>query len=302
MFPIKFYTPFIGKMKPGVPLFTGGLKKNIFETAQGITSYYDLGQQTNPVIVLVPGYLCSSLMYKDLALHLVDKGFRVVMYDPYGTGGSIKQDSEKYNIETFVAQLDSVVTNLSIRELSLVGYSMGGVIAGNFAKTHAGMVKRIVFISPAGVSLNLGPPSIIRIMSTPFIGPKYIDFFYDKMIMGAVKVNFVNPEDPKFAEIIQFLYMHIYTSWCTNTSFSQAACGIMRHFNFFGCENIFRSISTIPTTVILAKKDVCVGIEKNHEFWSSIEGVDLHELEECGHWAIHEKREEVFEIFDNAFC
>ena len=285
-----------------IPLFTAGLKPNIIETEQGITSYYDLGTSTAPCILLVPGYLCSCLMYRDLASHLIEKGFRVIMYDLYGTGGSVKQSKEKYSLETFVEQLESVIMNSCVMTLSIIGYSMGGLIAAAFAKNHKSMIKHLFLLSPAGINLELGPPNIIRIMKTPFLGPKYFDFFYDKMMLGAVQVNFVHPEDPKFTDVIQFLYLHIYASWCANPSFSQAACGIMRDFQFADQQNLFTSISDIPTTVVLAKEDVCVTYDNNKPFWEEQTSVKLYTVEGCGHWGIYEKKEEMFDIIDKTFC
>ena len=289
-------------MNPQIPLFTCGFKPHFIETEQGITSYYDLGTSTAPCVVLVPGYLCSALMYRDLALHLVDKGFRIIMYDTYGTGGSIKQNDEKYNLDTFVSQLESVITNTGIVDLSLIGYSMGGLIAASFAKSHKSMIKKLLLISPAGVKVFLGPPNILKIMRTPFIGPKYFDFFYDKMILDAVKVNFCHPEKPEYEDDIQFLYLHIYSSWCSNPSFSQAACGIMRHFQFSNQEEIFKSLSDISITVILANLDGCVLIEQSEKFWKSQNNVDLTVLQEAGHWGIYEQKKQVFDIIDKAFC
>ena len=290
-------------MNQQIPLFTSGLKPIIIETAQGITSYYDLGVPTAPCILLVPGYLCSCLMYRELALHLVEKGFRVIMYDLYGTGGSVKQNNEKYSLSTFVEQLESVIMNSCVMTLSIVGYSMGGLISAAFAKTHKSMIKHLFLLSPAGISLELGPPNILMIMRTPFVGPKYFYLFYDKMILGAVQINFVHPEDPKFTDVIQFLYLHIYSSWCANPSFSQAACGIMRDFQFANQEHLFKSIvDDIPTTVVLAKDDVCVTYDNNMPFWDGLSSVELHTVDGCGHWAIYEKKEEIFDIIDKTFC
>lgn len=285
--------------KSTLPQFTCGLQASTFETAQGITNYYDLGSSTNKPIVLVSGYLCSALMFKDLAEHLVKNSFRVIMYDLYGTGGSIKTSKGNYTLETMVGQLHSLISNLYLRDVIIIGYSMGGLIAATYAKSNKHKVKKCIFISPAGVHADLGPPSILRIMRTPFIGPYYMKLFYNTMIMPAVKINFVHPEDPEFAEVIQFLHMHIYTSWCMNPSFCEAACNMMRYMTFTGMQDTMKNIG-VPVTVILAKKDICVTYKENFEFWSGISSVKLHILDECGHWALHEKREEMFDIIDKS--
>lgn len=284
-----------------LPQFTAGLKASTFETAQGITNYYDLGSSSNKSIVLVPGYLCSALMYKDFAEHLVSLAYRVIMYDPYGTGGSIKTSKDKYTLETMVEQLKSLITNLYLRDVIVVGYSMGGLIAATYAKENSSKVSKVILMMPAGYKVNQGPQTITMIMRTPIIGPKFMDYFYHSTIMDAIKVNFVHPEDPKFSEIIQFLYMHIYTSWCLNPSFSEAACGIFRFMNVEGHQKTLQSI-TKPVTVILAKNDIAIPFQDNFDFWSKVPNVSVNVLDECGHWGIHEKRDEMFEIIDKSLA
>lgn len=56
---------------------------------------------------------------------LVDAGYRVVTYDRRGFGDS-SQPWTGYDYDTLAADLDVLLTHLDLREVTLVGFSMGG--------------------------------------------------------------------------------------------------------------------------------------------------------------------------------
>lgn len=279
-----------------VPTYTAGLRMHSLETDIGITSYYDIGHNSCKPAVLVPGFLCSALMYTDLAQELVKNGYRVIMYDPYGTGVSVKLGRATYNIQTMVEQLTNLVSTLNLKKIKLIGYSMGGEIATVYTNKFPTQVETLVLVSPGGVQVDLGPAPLMRKLRLPYFGPLYFNWFYDFLISGAVKVNFIHPEKQEMADIIQFLYLQIYSSWTNNPTFAQAAAGILRKFKFTGLEQEYKRL-TVPTTVILAKNDICVTYEENYKFFSSCDRIhEVNTVDEAGHWGLWEKSAEMFPL------
>ncbi|MHA7850842.1 alpha/beta fold hydrolase [Roseovarius sp.] len=123
----------------------------------GPTHYQWLGAQSGPLIVCVHGLTTPSFVWYPIAAGLGRLGFRVLVYDLYGRGWSARprggQDSD-----FFVTQLEDLLDALDIDEpITLMGYSMGGVIAAAFAARHADRLRQLVLLAPAGMGHDLGP-------------------------------------------------------------------------------------------------------------------------------------------------
>ncbi len=76
-------------------------------------------------VVLIHGWPLSGRSWENQVPALVEAGHRVVTYDRRGFGES-SQPWGGYDYDTFAADLDALLTELDLREATLVGFSMGG--------------------------------------------------------------------------------------------------------------------------------------------------------------------------------
>ena len=76
-------------------------------------------------VVLIHGWPLSGRSWENQVPALVDAGYRVVSYDRRGFGDS-SQPWNGYDYDTFAADLDTLLQHLDLREVTLVGFSMGG--------------------------------------------------------------------------------------------------------------------------------------------------------------------------------
>src|SRR3954469_1391228 len=98
--------------------------------------YEDTGGSGRPV-VLVHGWPLSGASWSDLAPVLQGEGYRVVSYDRRGFGQSTKPgEASSYDYDTLTSDLDALVTELDLRDLSLVGFSMGGGEVARYVGAH----------------------------------------------------------------------------------------------------------------------------------------------------------------------
>ena len=96
----------------------------------------DSGGDGRPV-VLVHGWPLSGASWSAQVPALTDAGYRVVTYDRRGFGRSDKPgESSSYDYDTLTSDLDVVVTELDLRDLSLVGFSMGGGEVARYVGAH----------------------------------------------------------------------------------------------------------------------------------------------------------------------
>jgi pimeloyl-ACP methyl ester carboxylesterase len=100
-----------------------------------------------PPVVLVHGIASSSVTFENV-LPLITDRHRAVSIDLLGFGGSPAPEDATYTIEEHVAALRRTLRELRLREIVLVGHSLGALIAARYAATYRGDITRLVIVSP----------------------------------------------------------------------------------------------------------------------------------------------------------
>lgn len=107
--------------------------------------YYDWG--TGDPVVLIHGWPLTSASWEYQANYLADNGCRVIAYDRRGFGRS-DWSSSGYDYNTLSADLNVLIEELDLRDVTLVGFSMaGGEVARYLANYGSLRVSRAVLIS-----------------------------------------------------------------------------------------------------------------------------------------------------------
>ncbi|TPX04432.1 alpha/beta hydrolase, partial [Schumannella luteola] len=101
-----------------------------------------------PVVVLIHGIASSSVTFENL-VPLLEQGFRCISIDLLGFGGSPVPPDCEYRLEDHEAALARTIRRLRLRgSFTLVGHSMGGLIAARYAARNPGRVSRLMLVSP----------------------------------------------------------------------------------------------------------------------------------------------------------
>ena len=95
--------------------------------------YQDFG--SGKPVVLIHGWPLSGRAWEAQVPALVEAGYRVISYDRRGFGTS-SQPWVGYDYDTFAADLDSLLTQLDLTGVSLVGFSMGGGEVARYIATY----------------------------------------------------------------------------------------------------------------------------------------------------------------------
>jgi non-heme chloroperoxidase len=129
------------------------------ENSGNIELYYEDHGSGKPV-VLIHGYPLSGASWEKQVPVLLDAGHRVITYDRRGFGKS-SQPTTGYNYDTFAEDLRQLVTQVKLRDYTLVGFSMGGgEVARYLGKYGSQGVSKAVIIS--GV-----PPYLLKTADNP---------------------------------------------------------------------------------------------------------------------------------------
>ncbi|WP_426245414.1 alpha/beta fold hydrolase [Nocardioides sp. LHG3406-4] len=98
--------------------------------------YEDTGGDGRPV-VLVHGWPLSGASWSGQVPALTAAGHRVITYDRRGFGQSGKPGADSaYDYDTLTTDLDAVLTELDLHDVSLVGFSMGGGEVARYVGTY----------------------------------------------------------------------------------------------------------------------------------------------------------------------
>ena len=116
----------------------------------------DSGGDGRP-IVLIHGWPLSGASWSAQVPALTGSGFRVVTYDRRGFGESDKPgDASTYDYDTLTGDLDAVLTGLDLRDVTLVGFSMGGGEVARYLGAHGSdRVRSAVFAAAIPPCLKL---------------------------------------------------------------------------------------------------------------------------------------------------
>src|ERR1700683_1444499 len=129
------------------------------ENSGNIDLYYEDHGAGKP-IVLIHGYPLSGASWEKQVPVLLNAGYRVITYDRRGFGKS-SQPTAGYDYNTFAEDLHKLVTQLKLRDFTLVGFSMGGgEVARYVGKYGSKGVSKAVIIS--GV-----PPYLLKTADNP---------------------------------------------------------------------------------------------------------------------------------------
>src|SRR5438477_7290228 len=129
------------------------------ENSGNVDLYYE-DHGTGKPIVLIHGYPLSGASWEKQLPVLLEAGYRVITYDRRGFGKS-SQPTTGYNYDTFADDLHKLVTQLKLRDFTLVGFSMGGgEVARYLGKYGSKGVSRAVFISSV-------PPFLLKTSDNP---------------------------------------------------------------------------------------------------------------------------------------
>lgn len=110
----------------------------------GTRLYYETAGKGKNVLVFIHGGLVDSRLWDDQFKEFA-RNFRVVRYDLRGFGKSDFPDYDKPF--SHVEDLHALLKFLKIEKASLVGLSLGGMIAADFTLEHPEMVEKLVLTS-----------------------------------------------------------------------------------------------------------------------------------------------------------
>ena len=141
-----------------------------FASIDGVrTHYQEAGDENSPPMILIHGFISSSLVWSGVLLPLAEAGFRVIAPDLPGYGYSEKPRAGEYTIEWQARAVLGLLDRLEIKKVIIVGASYGAAVAAAVALDHPERVEKLVLIG-AVANDDVKKKMLLRISRLPLIG------------------------------------------------------------------------------------------------------------------------------------
>jgi pimeloyl-ACP methyl ester carboxylesterase len=124
-------------------------------------AYRDEG--AGEVLLLIHGMGGSSRSWRAIVPKL-SKKYRVIAPDLLGHGQSDKPRGD-YSLGAFAVWLRDLLDALDIPKVTVIGHSLGGGVAMQFAHQHREYCRRLVLVSSGGLGADVG--RLLRLLSLP---------------------------------------------------------------------------------------------------------------------------------------
>ena len=115
-------------------------------------AYMDVkpAERNGKTVLLFHGKNFNGYYWKDVISFLSNSGYRVVVPDQVGWGRSGNPNIH-YSFHLLAANTMQLLDSLGIRQVHVIGHSMGGMLATRFTLMFPGAVDKLIFENPIGL-------------------------------------------------------------------------------------------------------------------------------------------------------
>jgi pimeloyl-ACP methyl ester carboxylesterase len=102
-------------------------------------------------VVLLHGKNFCAATWEGTIKVLTEAGYRVIAPDQIGFCKSTKPERYQYSFEQLAANTRALLQSLGLSRTTVMGHSMGGMLATRFALTYPQMTEQLVLVDPLGL-------------------------------------------------------------------------------------------------------------------------------------------------------
>jgi len=127
---------------------------SLHDQQQDLQMAYVVAEPAEPngrTVLLLHGKNFSASYWEPTIRVLLGKGFRIVAPDQIGFGKSSKPAAYQFTFHALARNTRNLLDSLKIGKVSVVGHSMGGMLASRFALMYPETVESLVLVNPIGL-------------------------------------------------------------------------------------------------------------------------------------------------------
>ena len=274
-------------VKELIPIYANSSSQ--FMSILGMQVHYrDQGVQSDSVPLILLHGMSSSLNTWDSVVFYLANHRRVISLDLPGFGLTGPSPENMYNFDYYNKFIDSFTRRLQLAKFTLVGNSMGGSIAWNYALFNPAVVDKLVLIDAAGYPKRGESGSLgFKIASTPVINNILLFATPKALVRKSLETIYFDQSRVTDAQVERFHDMAIREG--------NRAAALLIFKGSFGTSQFKGEIKEIktPTLVLWGEKDNLISVENAYQFNQDIKGSKLEVYPNVGHVPMEEVPERV---------
>ena len=233
---------------------------------------------TGDTVIMLHGFGGNKDNWLYMAKYFT-QNYNVIIPDLPGFGDSSKPQNFQYNIMSQVERLNLFVKALKLKKFHIVGNSMGGSIAGNYAASYPEMVKSLALFDSAGVATPIKSERTLLL-------EKGINFLVVKDVKGydkLLEMNFVKP-----FPIPSLIKKYLAKQAIKAGTFNDKIYSDISNNDLSNLESRLDKI-TAPALILWGDSDRVIHVSAVPVFEKKIKNSKSVIIKECGHLPMMEK-------------
>ena len=274
-------------VKELIPIYANSSSQ--FMSILGMQVHYrDQGVLADSVPLILLHGMSSSLNTWDSVVFYLANHRRVISLDLPGFGLTGPSPENMYNFDYYNKFIDSFTRRLQLTKFTLVGNSMGGSIAWNYALFKPAAIDKLVLIDAAGYPKRGESGSLgFKIASTPLINNILLFATPKALVRKSLETIYYDQSRVTDAQVERFHDMAIREG--------NRPAALLIFKGSFGTSSVKRKIDEIktPTLILWGEKDNLISVENAHRFNQDIKNSKLEIYPNVGHVPMEEVPEQV---------
>jgi len=252
--------------------------------------YRDEGKGTP--IVLIHGTASSLHTWNDWTEEL-KKTHRVLRMDLPAFGLTGANANADYSIQNYTRFLEEFLSKVNVDNFYLVGNSLGGNIAWDYAAEHPEKVKKLVLIDASGLQTNKPQPWIFKLAKTPVLNSLFLYVTPKAVIKDNMEQ--VYHDDSKITDEL----ITRYHEMALRTGNRQAFIDRAKTDFKLGEKSNLEKLKSIKTETLLlwGENDLWIPLDNGKRMNSLLENSKLVVIKNSGHVPMEENPTESLKLF-----
>jgi len=267
---------------------------HFLETPAGALHYLDEGPRDAAPVLCVHGNPTWSFYYRRLVREL-SASHRVIAPDHLGCGLSDKPQEWSFRLADHVANLERLVLELDLRDLTLVVHDWGGAIGFGVAGRHPERFARFLVMNSAAFPADRIPLRI-EVCRTPLLGELAVRglnaFARAALVMATAHHERMTPE-------VRRGYLAPYDSWRNRIATHRFVADIpmsAQHPSWSALIEVAAGLESLrkkPMRIAWGERDWCFTPAFREMWQERFPEAEVLRIEHAGHYVLEDAHEEI---------
>ena len=242
---------------------------------------------SGPVLLMIHGIGDSSATWRTVMPQLT-RDYTVLAPDLLGHGASAKPRGD-YSVAGYANAMRDLLTVLDIDKVTVVGHSLGGGVAAQFAYEYPDRFERLVLVSTGGVSRTVSP--LLRLAAAPGVD----------LMMPVLSAAPMRAGGRAVGEVLRFFgqglgidleeILRVFGS-LPDAESRQAIVRTLRasidwHGQVITMLDRAYLVQDVPTLLIWGAKDAIIPVHHGYDAHGAMPGSRLEVFEDAAHFPHH---------------